>query len=61
MKNNAIPVCVSLYPAQIRKLEEISIQTGMSRSALIQQAVNIVINMRLNKNEVDQNVDVRSS
>ena len=42
-RNSAQPVSVSLYPAQLRELDKIAEATGLTRSDLIQQAVNVVI------------------
>ena len=42
-RSKAKPVTVSLYPAQIRELERIEELTGMSKSDLIQQAVNVLV------------------
>lgn len=42
-RNKARPVTISLYPAQIRELENLEEAMGVSKSDLIQQAVNVLI------------------
>ena len=40
----AVPVSISLYPAQLRELDRLADAMGLTRSDLMQQAVNVLIN-----------------
>jgi len=57
--SNAKIISISIYPAQLKELDKLCKITDRSRSALIQDAVTVLINTLGEKNEVDKTVDGR--
>jgi len=58
-RNKAKPISISLYPAQIRELEKLEELTGLSKSDLVQQAVNALVSQF--KEALEQRGDSRET